>query len=65
MFEKRKIDVQALNETKMKGMGESEFGDVIGRVSGVVNGRAREGVALLVIERVQKFVKEWKEISAI
>ncbi|MCP4269036.1 MAG: hypothetical protein GY777_26265 [Candidatus Brocadiaceae bacterium] len=64
MFVRRKMDVLALNETKMKGTGEREFGDGIGRVSGVVNGRAREGVALLVSERMQDFVKEWKEVSA-
>ncbi len=64
MFARRKIDMLSLNETKMKGTGEREFGDVIGRVSGVVNGRAREGVALLVSERMQDCVKEWKEVSA-
>ncbi len=64
MFGRRRMDVLALSETKMKGKGERMFGDVIGRVSGVVNGRAREGVALLVSERAQMFVKEWKEVSA-
>ena len=34
----------ALSETKLKGKGEVMFGEVVGRVSGVTAGRAREGV---------------------
>ncbi len=34
------------------------------RKSGVVGGRAREGVALLVSEKVNKWVVEWKEVSS-
>ena len=37
----------ALSETKLKGKGEVIFGEVVSRVSGIVGGRAREGVALL------------------
>ena len=37
----------ALIETKLKGKGEVMFGEVVGKVSGVAVGRAREGVALL------------------
>ncbi len=47
LFERR-LDVLALSETKMKGKGETEFGNVSGRGSGVKRGRAKEGVALLV-----------------
>ena len=36
----------ALSENKLKGKGEVMFGEVVGRVSGVAVGRAREGVAL-------------------
>ena len=35
MFGRRGMDVLALCETKMKGKGEVEFGEVTGRVSGV------------------------------
>ena len=42
MFLRRRLDVCALSETKLKGRGE-----VVGRVSGVAGGREREGVALL------------------
>lgn len=38
MFVDRKMDVLALNETKMRGMGECEFGCVKGRMSGVEGG---------------------------
>ena len=41
------LDVSALSETKLKGKGEVLFGEVVGRVSGVDGGRARELVALL------------------
>ena len=54
VFEERKLDVLALSETKMKGKDESVFGAVKGRISGVMNGRAREGVGLLLSERVMR-----------
>ena len=43
----------ALSETKLKGKGE-----VVGRVNGVTVGRAREGVALLLSERLMRCVVE-------
>ena len=64
MFVRRKLDVLAVNETKMKGRGEREFGSVQGRVSGVTNGRGREGVGLLLSEEMKKNVKEWCEVSS-
>ena len=64
MFRKRKMDVLALSETKIKGKGEVAFGEVTGRVSGVERGRAREGVALLLSERMVSKVVEWKEVSS-
>ena len=64
MFVKQKLDVLALCETKMKGKGEAEFGEVKGRISGVERGRAREGVALLLSERMTKNVVAWKEVSS-
>ena len=50
MFLRRRFDVSALSETKLKGKGEVMFGEVMGRVSGVAVRRAREGVALLLSE---------------
>ena len=64
MFQKRRMDVLALNETKLKGKGEVLFGGVTGRVSGVERGRAREGVALLLNEWMLNKVVEWKEVSS-
>ena len=65
MFERRRMDVLALSETKLKGKGEVMFGGVRGRKSGVNERvRAREGVCLLVREELERFVKEWKEVSS-
>ena len=44
----------ALSETKLKGKGEVMFGEVVGRVSGVAVGRARDGVALLLSGRLTR-----------
>ena len=63
MFEKQKMDVLALCETKIKGKSEAVFGDVTSRVSGVTDGRAREGVALLLSKWMANKVVEWKEVS--
>ena len=64
VFVERKMDVLALCETKMKGKGEEEFGEVKGRISGVERGRAREGVALLLSERMLEKVVAWREVSS-
>ena len=32
MFLRRRLDVCALSETKLKGKGEAMFGEVVGRV---------------------------------
>ena len=54
----------ALIETKLKGKGEVIFGEVVGGVSGVAVGSAREGVALLLSGRLMRCVVEWKEVSS-
>ena len=64
MFQRRKMDVLALSETKLKGKGEVAFGGVKGRVSAVRGGRAREGVALVLNEWMLSKVVEWKEVSS-
>ena len=63
IFGRRGMDVLALYETKMKGKGDVAIGEVIGRVSGVERGRAREGVALSLSECMVNKVMEWKEVS--
>ena len=44
--------MHALSETKVKGEDKRIFVSVIGRVSEVVNGRARERVAFLLSKQV-------------
>ena len=56
MFLRRRFDLCALNETKLKGKGEVMFGEVVGR--------AREWVALLLSGRLMRCVVEWKEVSS-
>ena len=51
MFLRRRFDVCALNETKLKRKCE-------------VVGRARGGVALLLSGRLMRCVVEWKEVSS-
>ena len=61
MFEECKLDILGLNETKLRGEGELSFGGVRGFKSGVGRrGNAREGVAVLMNERVWMCVrKHW------
>ena len=56
MLLRRRFDVFALSETKLKGKGEVIFGEVMGR--------AREGVALFLSGRLMRCVVEWKEVSS-
>ena len=52
-----------LSETKLKGTGQWTFGNVVGRVSGVRKGNAREGVCIIVEENWKKHVAKWREVS--
>ena len=61
-FLRRRLDLCALSETKLKGRRQVMFGEVVGRVSGVAGVRAREGVALLLSDWLLKCVVEWKEV---
>ena len=63
MFLRRRFDVCALSETKLKRKSEVIFGEVVGRVSGMAGGKAREGVALLLSGRLMRCVVEWNEVS--
>ena len=64
MFLKRRFDVSALSEAKLKGKREVMFGEVVCRVSGVAGGRAREGVALLPSGWLMRCAVAWKEVSS-
>ena len=60
----RKLNVLALSETKVKRKGERIFGSVVGRVSGVVDGHAREEVVLLLSKQVLEGAVDYREVSA-
>ena len=60
----RKLNVLSLSETEVKGKREFNLASVIGRVSGEMNGRAREGVDLLLNKRVLDGVVEYREVYA-
>ena len=57
MFLRRRLDVCALSETKLKKRGEVRLGLVWWG-----GGREREGVALLLSEWLLRCVVEWKEV---
>ena len=54
----------ALRESNLNRKGEVMFGEVVGRVSGIGGGSAREGVALLLGRWLSRYVVEWKEVSS-
>ena len=65
MCKKRRIDVLGLSEMKLKGKGEVMFGNFKVLKSGVSERvRAREGVAIILNERLWKCVKESKFINS-
>ena len=53
-----------VSEIKLKGRGEQTFGNVVGRVSGVSSGRAKEGVCIIVGKEWNRCLREWKEVSS-
>ena len=52
------------SEIKLNRKGEVMFHEVVSRVFGLVGGRAREGVTLLLRGRLMMCVVEWKEVSS-
>ena len=65
LFQERRMDVFALSETKLRGSGEYQMGDVKGVIAGVPEGtRAKEGVALLLSEDMWANVLEWRAVSS-
>ena len=57
------FDVYVLVCSMLKGRDEVLFGELVGRMSGVRGGRAREGTTLLLIWWLLRCVVEWKEVS--
>ena len=65
MFREKGLDILALSETKLRSTKDNVvmFGDVEARISGINTGHASQGVAILVTEKLNKFITEWKGIS--
>ena len=53
-----------LSETKLKGKCEVMFGEVVLKMTGIAGGWAKEGVSILLSERLLRCVIEWKEVSS-
>ena len=64
LFKERKLDVLVLSETKLKGKWEWNLCNVVGRVSGVSSGRAKERVCIIVGEAWKGCARERKEVSS-
>ena len=56
MSVKHELDVFPMSETEMKSKGERKFVPVLGRVSGVDDGRGSDGVGLLSSDMMKKNV---------
>ena len=63
--EMRKYDlcILGISETKRKGSSARDIEDYYAIYSGVSEGRARAGVAVVLSERMRKCVKSWKCVS--
>jgi len=64
MFVIRKLDVLPLSGTTFKGKGECEFGVVSGSKSGAEKGWTRQGVMLLLSDRLAAGVTECKKVCS-
>jgi hypothetical protein len=61
----KKLDIYALTETKMKGSGEFRMAIIRCVKAGVGERcRAREGVTIMLSERIWSMVREWKAVSS-
>ena len=59
-MKKYRLEVLGVSETKVKENGMKQIGDVSCVFSGVQEGRAKGGVAILLSERFGGSLKEWK-----
>ena len=65
MLEECKLDILGMSKTKLRGKGKLSFGGVRGFTSGVGRrGNMREGVAVLMNERVWMYVREIRRINS-
>ena len=59
-----KLDILGVSEIKKKGCGEEMWGDSMFIWSGVKEGRAREGVGIVVSKEMQACMKGYKCVSS-
>jgi len=59
-MKKYRLEVVGVSETKVRGNGLKQIGDVSCVYSGVQEGRAKGGVAILLSGRFGAYLKEWK-----
>ena len=61
---KYRMDVLGLSEVKMKGEGMEKWGEYTYMWSGVRRGRAREGVGVIVSDRIMELVRGYEWVSS-
>ena len=62
-MKKYKLDILGVSETKWKGNGAKNVDDCYVVYSGVSDGRAKAGVAVLMTEDTSRFVKSWQCVN--
>ena len=58
-----RLSVLGVSETHLKGCGEKEIGGAVMVYSGVTEGRAKGGVALIIAGEMRDCLKEWQCLS--
>ena len=59
-MKKYRLDILGISETHLRGSGQRAVGSMVMVYSGVVEGRAKGGVAILISEWLSSCLKEWK-----
>ena len=62
-MKKYRLSVLWVSETHLKGCGEKETGGAVMVYSGVTEGRAKGGVALIIAGEMRDCLKEWQCVS--
>ena len=55
---KYRLDILGVSETQLRGCGERQVGEAVMAFSGVVEGRAKGGVAVMLSEKLRCCVNE-------
>ena len=62
-MKKYRLSVLGVSETHLKGCGEKAIGDAVMVYSGVSEGRAKGGVAVIIAGEMRYCLKEWQCVS--